>query len=195
MKLVVDCRWVTDEADNHLSRMSHGLIHALAERRRFIMLVGPETRLEALPDLPWELLPSPLSPTEFFTGRRLNSIGADVMFSPTPTWGGFGRRYGLVIAGGVPEARDGASWFVKARLFLWRFPLSRSLMTRRADVIVGVSRAQERSLLTGSATGQPVITLHADDISSDRPEAWRSAAEQLEQVLIDLDNSRRSATK
>jgi hypothetical protein len=68
-------------------------------------------------------------------------------------------------------------------------------MTRRADVIVGVSRAQERSLLTGSATGQPVITLHAEDTSSDRPEAWRSAAQQLEQVLIDLDNSHRSATK
>ncbi|MCP2030943.1 hypothetical protein L1277_001007 [Okibacterium sp. HSC-33S16] len=175
--------------------MSRGLIHALAERRSFIMLVGPETRLEALPDLPWELLPSPLSPTEFFTGRRLNSIGADVMFSPTPTWGGFGRRYGLVIAGGVPHVREGATWSDKARLFLWRFPLTRSLMTRRADVIVGVSRAQERSLLTGSATGQPVITLHSDDTSSDHPAAWRAAAQQLEQVLIDLDNARRSASK
>ena len=195
MKLVVDCRWVSDDPNDHLSRMSRGLIHALAERRRFIMLVGPGTRLEALPDLPWELLPSPLSPSEVLTGRRLNSIGADVMFSPAPTWGGFGRRYGLVIAGGVPEARADAPWFTRARLLLWRFPLTRSLMTRRADVIVGVSRAQQRSLLSGSATGQPVVTLHAEDTGSDDASAWRSSAEQLDQVLVDLDNTRRSASK
>jgi hypothetical protein len=195
VKLVVDCRWVTDDPDDHLSRMSSGLIHALAERRRFLMLVGPETRLEGLPDLPWELLPSPLSPTEVLTGRRLNSIGADVMFSPAPTWGGFGRRYGLVIAGGVPQPRPGASWTERARLLLWRFPLTRSLMTRRADVIVGVSRAQQRSLLTGSATGQPVVTLHAENTTSGDVAAWRASAEQLDQVLVDLDNTRRSAGK
>jgi hypothetical protein len=68
-------------------------------------------------------------------------------------------------------------------------------MTRRADIIVGVSRAQQRSLLTGSATGQPVVTLHAEDTASDDVAAWRSSAQQLEQVLIDLDNSRRSAAK
>lgn len=195
MKLVVDCRWVTDNPDDHLSRMSRGLIFALAERRRFVMLVGPETRLEALPDLPWELLPSPLSPTELLTGRRLNSIGADVLFSPAPTWGGVGRHYGLVIAGGVPHPGPDATWWERARLLLWRFPLTRSIMTRRADVVVGVSRAQERSLLTGSAAGQPVVTLHAENTASDDAAAWRSSAEQLERVLIDLDNARRSAAK
>lgn len=193
MKLVVDCRWVNDHADDHLSRMSLGLIHALAERRRFVMLVGPKTRLESLPDLPWELFPSPLSPREVLTGKRLNSIGADVLFSPTPTWGGWGRRYGLVIAGGVPVAGPDTTLSERLRLLLWRFPLSRGVMTRRADVIVGVSRAQQRSLITGSAPGQPVVTLHATDTASDDVSAWRSSAEQLEQVLIELDNSRRSA--
>ncbi len=193
MKLVIDCRWVTDHADDQLARMSIGLIHALAERRRFVMLVGPKTRLESLPDLPWELFPSPLSPRELLTGKRLNSIGADVLFSPTPTWGGWRRTYGLVIAGGVPSAGPDASAFERLFLLLWRFPLTRAVMTRRADVIVGVSRAQQRSLITGSATGQPVVTLQASDTASDDVSAWRSSAEQLEQVFIELDNSRRSA--
>lgn len=193
MKLVVDCRWVTGDADDHLSLMSLGLIRALAERRRFVMLVGPKTRLALLPDLPWELFPHPLSPREFLTGRRLNSIDADVLFSPAATWGGWGRRYGLAIAGGVPQAAPDAPLSERLRLLLWRFPLTRGVMTRRADVIVGVSRAQQRSLITGSAPGQPVVTLHATDTASDDVSAWRSSAEQLEQVLVELDNSRRSA--
>ena len=33
VKLLVDCRWVTDDPDDQLSRMTRGIVHALAERR------------------------------------------------------------------------------------------------------------------------------------------------------------------
>ena len=57
---------------------------------------------------------------------------------------------------------------------------------RSADLIVGVSRAQQRTLLGDSATDQPVITLHTDDAASVSPDVWRESAAQLDSVIEEL---------
>ena len=186
MKLLVDCRWVTDDPDDQLSRMTRGIVHALAERRSFVLIVGPSTALDLLPPLPWELLPSPYSPAEMFTGRRLNSIGADVVFTPAPSWAGLGRRFGLVAAGGTPHLPDDAGMLLRLTTWPWRFRFTRGWMMRSADVIVGVSRAQQRTLLGDSAADQPVVTLHTDDASSVSPDTWRESVAQLDAVIEQL---------
>lgn len=193
MKVLVDCRWVTDDPDDQLSRMTRGIVHALAERRRFVMIVGPSTALDLLPALPWELLPSPYSPAEFRTGSRLNTIGADVVFSPAPGWLGLGRRFGLILAGGTPHLPKSTGLLRRLRTAPWRLRFSRGWMMRSADVIVGVSRAQQRTLLGDSGTDQPVIALHTDDASSVSPDTWRESAAQLEDVIDQLWRSRAAA--
>ncbi|GHD40225.1 hypothetical protein D9V29_04720 [Mycetocola manganoxydans] len=186
MKLLVDCRWVTDDPDDQLSRMSRGIVHALAERRSFVMIVGPSTALDLLPSLPWELLGSPYSPAELLAGRKLSSIGADVVFTPVPGLMGTGRRFRLVMAGGTPAVDDSAGPLSRIRTWPWRFRYTRSWMMRSADLIVGVSRAQQRTLLGDSATDQPVITLHTEDAASVSPEVWRESAAQLDSAIEQL---------
>ncbi|MET0844487.1 MAG: hypothetical protein ABWY23_11595 [Mycetocola sp.] len=177
---------MTDDPDDQLSRMTRGIVHALAERRSFVMIVGPSTALNLLPALPWELLPSPSSPAELLTGRRLNSIGADIVFSPAPSWAGLGRRFGLVAAGGTPHLADGAGMLRHLTTWPWRFRFTRGWMMRSADVIVGVSRAQQRTLLGDSAADQPVVVLHTEDASSVSPDTWRESVDQLDSVIDDL---------
>lgn len=185
MKLLVDCRWVTADPDDQLSRMSRGIVHALAERRSFVMIVGPSTALDLLPALPWELLPSPYSPAELFTGRKLNSIGTDVVITPAPGWMGVGRRFGLLVGGGIPHLPEDAGVVQRLLTWPWRFRLTRSWMIRSADMVLGVSPAQQRTLLGNSAADQPVVTLHTEDAASVSPEVWRESAAQLEAVIDD----------
>jgi hypothetical protein len=192
MKLLVDCRWVTEDPDDQLSRRTRGIVHALAERRPFVMIVGPSTALDVLPALPWELLPSPYSPADLLTGRRLNSIGADVVFTPAPGWVGIGRRFGLLVAGGTPHLAKTAGPMQRLRTWPWRFRLTRRWMMRSADVILGVSPAQQRILLKNSAAGQPVVTLHTEDAASISPEVWRESAAQLDAVIDDVYASTRA---
>lgn len=192
MKVLVDCRWVTENPDDQLSRMSRGIVHALAERRSFVMVVGPTTALDLLPALPWELLPSPYSPTEMLTGRKLNSIGADVVFTPAPSWMGFGRRFGFLVAGGMPHRPENIGLLRRLYTWPWRSRFTRSWMTRSADVILGVSGAQQRVLLGDSSADQPVVTLHTEDAASVSPVAWRRAAEQLDALIDEVDASTRA---
>lgn len=184
MKLVVDCRWVTDDPDDQLSRMTRGLVHALAERRPFVMLVGPKTALDLLPALPWELLPSPFSPREALTGRKLASIRADVVFTPAPGLMGVGHRFGLLVASGTPHIAEHAELLHRIQTWPWRFRFTRSWMMRSADVVLGVSGAQQRVLLADSRSGQQVVTLHTGDATSVSPDAWRESAAQLD-ALVD----------
>lgn len=183
MKLLVDCRWVTNDPEDQLSRMTQGIVHALAERRSFVLIVGPSTALDLLPELPWELLPSPYSPAELLTGRRLNSIGADVVFTPAPGWAGLGRRFGLIVGGGTPHLSEGAGLLRRVTTWPWRFRFTRGWMMRSADVIVGMSRAQQRNLLSDSVADQPVVTLHTEDASSVSPDSWRESVAQLDDVI------------
>ena len=192
MKLLVDCRWVTSNPDDPLSRRTQGIVHALAERRRFVMIVGPETALDLLPALPWELLPSPYSPADLFTGRRLNGIGADVVFTPAPGWMGVGRRFGLLVAAGTPHPAADAGPANRLWTWPWRFRLTRSWMLRSADVIFGVSPAQQRRLLGTSAADQPVVTLHTEDAASVSPEVWRESAAQLDAVITEVYDATRA---
>lgn len=185
MKLVVDCRWVTKDPDDQLSRMSRGIVHALAERRSFVMIVGPSTALDLLPALPWELLPSPYSPVEVLTGRKLNMVGADVVFTPAPGLMGFGRQFALLVGGGTPHPREDAGLLHRLRTWPWRSRLTRRWMIRSADVILGVSPAQQRVLLGNSAADQPVVTLHTGDAASVSPAVWRESAAQLDAVIDD----------
>lgn len=192
MKLVVDCRWVTGNPNDPLSRMTRGIVHAMAERRRFVMIVGPSTPIALLPALPWELLPTPYSPADLLTGRRLNSIGTEILFTPAPSLAGIGRRFGLIAAGGTPHADQDAAWPERLRTVPGRIRLSRALILRSADVVIGVSRAQQRNLLGDSAADQPVVVLHAEDTASVSPADWRESAKRLDSVIDELHRSRRT---
>ena len=117
------------------------------------MIVGPSTALDLLPALPWELLPSPYSPAELLTGRELNThrrrrrVHAGARLARASADGSASS-----LAGGTPHLAEGAGVLQRLTTWPWRFRFTRGWMMRSADVIVGVSRAQQRSF---SATAPP----------------------------------------
>jgi hypothetical protein len=98
VKLVVDARYTrTDQLDG-ISRYGSNLISAASKLTEVLMLINDERQLQFLPDnVPWVKINSPLSPAELLVARRINKLGADVVFCPMQTMGSFGRRYGLIL--------------------------------------------------------------------------------------------------
>jgi glycosyltransferase involved in cell wall biosynthesis len=98
VKLVIDARYTrTDQLDG-ISRYGSNLISAASKLTQVLMLINDERQLQFLPaDVPWVKINSPLSPAELLVARRINKLGADVVFCPMQTMGSFGRRYGLIL--------------------------------------------------------------------------------------------------
>lgn len=97
MKLLIDARFTrTDQLDG-ISRYGASLIEATSRLVDVTMLINDERQLQFLPDVPWTKINSPLSPAELFVARRVNKLGADVVFCPMQTMGSTGRRYGLIL--------------------------------------------------------------------------------------------------
>ncbi|NKX49721.1 glycosyltransferase family 1 protein, partial [Arthrobacter deserti] len=85
MKLVIDARFTRVDQLDGISRFGANLIAATARLADVTMLVSDERQLAWLPDVPWVKINSPLSPAELFVARRVNRLGADVVFCPMQT--------------------------------------------------------------------------------------------------------------
>lgn len=98
MRIFVDARWTRIGTPDGISRYGAGLIAALHRKHPVTMIVHDERQLDWLPaGVPHVLLNHPISWREFSVARRLNALGADVVFSPMQVIGSFGRRFRLVL--------------------------------------------------------------------------------------------------
>lgn len=98
MKIIFDARWTRLDTHDGISRYGANLVGALAKLHPVTMLVYSEQQLKLLPKgVSYEIVNHPFSPKELFLARRLNRLGADVVFSPLQIMGSFGRRYKLIL--------------------------------------------------------------------------------------------------
>ncbi len=196
MRIVVDCRWATDDPDDRLSTATRGIVAALARRHPITMTISDHRQLRVLPDLPWQLLRSPDDPRELFTALGLNTIAPDVVFSPAPMWGSVGRRY-VLVAGVGADARRGLRErrrrgpAIGVLTWLRMVPVLRRLVLARADAIVTTSSSAQRAAIGTSRTRQPVLALAPADIASPEPAAWAEPAERLLELFAALAPRRR----
>lgn len=191
MRILVDCRWATDDPNDRLSTTTRGLVAALAQHHRVTMIVSSHDQLRILPDLPWQLLRSPDDPRELLTALGLNTIEPDVVFSPAPMWGSVGRRYALVTGTGQESRRtlaDRRRSGPRLGLLTWlrMVPVLRRVLLARADAIVTTSSSDQRTAIGASRTRQPVLALAPEDISSVDPAAWREPADRLIELFSAL---------
>ena len=191
MRILVDCRWATDDTNDRLSSTTRGLVAALARRGRVTMIVSTREQLRLLPDLPWQLLRSPDDPRELFTALGLNTIDPDVVFSPAPMWGSAGRRYALVTGTGqdarrtiADRRRSGPA--IGALTWLRMVPLLRRLLLARADAIVTTTSSDQRIAIGASRTRQPVLGLAPSRLDATDPDAWAEPAERLLELFAAL---------
>ncbi|MET3142607.1 UNVERIFIED_ORG: glycosyltransferase involved in cell wall biosynthesis [Arthrobacter sp. UYEF10] len=163
MKIVIDARFTRTDHHDGISRYGASLIAATAKVADVSMLVSDPRQLALLPDVPYTLINSPLSPLELFVARRVNPLGADVVVCPMQTMGSWGRKYGLVLTlhdliyyeHPAPPGFLPAPVRVLWRLYHKAFWPQRVLLNR-ADTVATISRTTEALMAKYRLTQRPV---------------------------------------
>lgn len=172
MKILCDCRYVRIDHHDGISRYSSRITAALGRQaavagHQVTMLISDERQLGLLPDLPWAIGPSPTSPAEPWVARRINRLGADVVFTPMQTMGTLARRryrlvktlHDLIYYRHRTPPRDLPA-FIR---LLWRlYHLAwwpQRLLLNRADAVATVSATTKQLIAEHHLTRRPVVVV------------------------------------
>lgn len=178
MKLFFDARWTRLDYYDGLSRYTAGLVEALHQNGDDVtMIVYSEAQRHLLPkDVPYIILSHPFSIKELFIARKLNKLGADVVFSPLQVMGWFGRKYKLILT-----LQDITYYqFPKPPTFLplpvriiWRlFHMAywpQRFLLNRADAVATVSKTSRRYIQERRITDQPITVVYNAPQPTARP--------------------------
>ncbi|TDT80353.1 glycosyltransferase involved in cell wall biosynthesis [Arthrobacter sp. AG258] len=163
MKIVIDARFTRTDHHDGISRYGASLIAATAKIADVSMLVSDVRQLALLPDVPYTLINSPLSPLELFVARRVNGLGADVVVCPMQTMGTWGRKYGLILTlhDLIYYEHPAPPGFLPAPVrLLWRLYHKafwpQRLLLNRADTVATISRTTEALIAKYRLTRRPV---------------------------------------
>lgn len=153
MKLVIDARFTRVDRHDGISRYGSSLITAVAPYADVVMLIHDQRQLALLPDVPYVKINSPLSPAELLVARKVNRLGADVVFCPMQTMGTWGRNYGLVLTLHdliYYQNPEPPGFLPRPVRLLWRlYHLAywpQRLLLNRADIVATIS-STTRSLM------------------------------------------------
>ena len=163
MKIVIDARFTRTDHHDGISRYGSSLIAATSKIADVTMLISDKRQLALLPDVPYVMLNSPLSPMELFVARKVNPLGADVVVCPMQTMGTVGRRYGLVLTlhDLIYYEHPTPPGFLPAPVrLLWRLYHKafwpQRLLLDRADIVATISRTTEALMAKYKLTKRPV---------------------------------------
>ncbi|WP_255768944.1 glycosyltransferase family 4 protein [Pseudarthrobacter sulfonivorans] len=163
MKIVIDARFTRNDHHDGISRYGASLIAATAGIADVSMLISDRRQLALLPDVPYTLINSPLSPAELFVARRINPLGADVVVCPMQTMGSWGRKYGLVLTlhDLIYYEHPAPPGFLPAPVrVLWRLYHKafwpQRLLLNRADIVATISSTTEALMAKYRLTSRPV---------------------------------------
>lgn len=163
MKILIDARFTRIGHHDGISRYGSSLIAAAAKVADVSMLISDTRQLALLPDVPYTLINSPLSPAELFVAAKINPLGADVVVCPMQTMGTWGRKYALVLTlhdliyyeHPAPPGFLPAPVRVLWRLYHKAFWPQRVLLNR-ADVVATISATTEALMAKYRLTKRPV---------------------------------------
>jgi glycosyltransferase involved in cell wall biosynthesis len=163
VKIVIDARFTRTDHHDGISRYGASLIAATAKIADVSMLVSDVRQLALLPDVPYTLISSPLSPAELFVARKVNALGADVVVCPMQTMGTWGRKYGLILTlhDLIYYEHPAPPGFLPAPVrLLWRLYHKafwpQRLLLNRADTVATISRTTEALMAKYRLTRRPV---------------------------------------
>lgn len=168
MRLFFDSRFTRTDRHDGISRYGAELLRALLDLTRgtdveVTAIINDPAQLAMLPQTRYVLLNDPISPAEPFIARRLNDLGADVVFSTMQVMGSTGRHYKLILTlhdliyydhptppRDLPGVVRGA-W----RLYHKAYWPQRVLLNR-ADAVATVSRTTAELIAEHRLTRKPV---------------------------------------
>lgn len=188
MKIVIDARFTRTDHHDGISRYGASLIAATAKIADVSMLVSDVRQLALLPDVPYTVIGSPLSPLELFVARKVNAIGADVVVCPMQTMGTWGRKYGLILTlhDLIYYEHPAPPGFLPAPVrLLWRLYHKafwpQRLLLNRADTVATISRTTEALMAKYRLTRRPVRIIANAPQPAQEP---RNPADGAEKTII-----------
>ncbi|GAA3280055.1 glycosyltransferase family 1 protein [Paenarthrobacter aurescens] len=163
MKIVIDARFTRTDHHDGISRYGSSLIAATSKIADVTMLISDKRQLALLPDVPYVMINSPLSPMELFVARKVNPLGADVVVCPMQTMGTLGRKYGLILTlhDLIYYEHPTPPGFLPAPVrLLWRLYHKgywpQRLLLNRADIVATISSTTEALMAKYTLTKRPV---------------------------------------
>ncbi len=153
MNIFIDARWTRTDYHDGISRYTVGVVSGFKDSNIPItMLINDEKQLKFLPEgLPYVLINNPMSIKEFFVARKVNKLGADVVFSPLQVMGSFGRKYKLILTlqdiiyYHRPKPPTGLPLYIR---IVWRLFYAakwpQRLILNRADYVTTVSKTSRK---------------------------------------------------
>jgi len=163
VKILFDARFTRYDHHDGISRYGSSLIAATARIADVSMLISDTRQLALLPDVPYTLINSPLSPAELFVAAKVNRLGADVVVCPMQTMGSWGRKYALVLTlhDLIYYEHPAPPGFLPAPVrILWRLYHKafwpQRLLLNRADVVATISATTEALIAKYRLTKRPV---------------------------------------
>lgn len=168
MKIFFDVRWTRIDTHFGVSRYGAHLAEALAKLHPVTLIIHDERQLRLLPkDLPYVKLNNPLLPSELFIARKLNKLGADIVYSPMQVMGSWGRKYKLILTlhdliyyTHTTPPKDLPGW-VRAGWWLFhQFYWPQRVLLNRADHVATVSKTVEREIAEHHLTDRPVDVVY-----------------------------------
>lgn len=168
INIFFDARWTRIDHHDGISRFGSNLIGALAELTPVTMLICDERQLKLLPnDIPHIVVNHPLDARELFLPRRLNDLGANVVYSPMQVMGTLGRKYRLIFTLhdtiyyrfpraplNLPGVQRFAWWLFHQAYWPGR------LVLNQADVVATVSQTSRDEILSLRLTDRPVEVVY-----------------------------------
>jgi len=188
MKIVFDCRYTRIERHDGISRYGSRLVEELSKLHPVTMLISDKRQLELLPNLPWEMAPSPTGISEPFVARHVNKLNPDVVFTPMQTMGPFGRDYALVttvhdlIYYKHPAPPRNLPWAVRVmwRIYHLTFVFQRALLNR-SDAHVTDSQATRTQMLEHRLTKNPITVV---SLGTDGPHEYTARRAPTTRELV-----------
>ena len=164
-----DARYIRVGHHDGISRFSAGLCEALSKKTKVIAIVSDTRQLEKLPNgIEHVLLNDPTKPfAELLIAKKLNKLGAKLVFSPMQTMGTWFRKYRLVLTlhdliyYAHPTPPPSFSWPIRLgwRLFHLTY-IPQRLMLNGADAIVTVSQTTKSLIAKHRLTRKPVSVVY-----------------------------------
>lgn len=171
IRVFFDARFTRTTHHDGISRYGSCLLEALlgaveGTGIEVTAVISDEAQLGLLPDCRWVKLNSPTSPREVFIARKLNALGADVVFSTMQVMGSTGRSYGLILtvhdliyySHPLPPADLPAAVRLLWRAYHLSFGPQR-LLLGRADAIAAVSQTTKALIADHRLSSKPVTVV------------------------------------
>ena len=191
-ELYFDARYIRVQHHDGISRFSAGILTALHKTHEVIAIISDDRQLTHLPaDIKYVKLNDPTNAiAELGVARKLNALGAKLVYSPMQTMGLAGRKFKAaltlhdLIYYRHKTPPSGFSWPIKLgwRLFHLSY-LPQRIVLNRADAVVTVSEATKSLMIQHRLTKRPISVVY-NAASSTQVSQPRSFSKQRELVYM-----------